>query len=306
MKRLLLILIAVAILSGCASINHQVMGISPSGESFKRIFRKDPGMLVGVVETDAIKNGQATIIPATLSKKLIGGEGFLFRIGWDAVVIDPKSGKEVVGQVIFAGKKVREMPGGARVFYPLGLVVIDSKWEAIKNWKGFIRSTDGSYAYNFAGQEIRIESEKLKEASYRKKIAAEHGSQIGDYVRYDEYIEVINGWNRFSTPDKGVFLLSPLSEEMIGDIAKINPQYNFFQRFVAKGSVRIGDPVLTLMSLAQSVLVASSSSPAGPDFGSVIGRRDMGVYFDFLERLDEDAAGNYFENRISLSKGGKR
>lgn len=297
-SRLFLMILVVAILSGCATTNHisiadiknlqggvvqrpqhdesaKVEVVTEKGGRKNINFPTDPYAILGVFKTEAIAKGEVTVIEG-IFPDIRFGEYFPGSVRGNALAIAGE--KEFFCQT---------------VLYRLGedsrfrmAVIIEGQPDEVRNSKVMALSLRGDYAYDLSGQEFKLDSNFSKNGEERRKFVLENGTLAESVPLVDPAIlQEILAWNAYSTPE-GI-LLSPLGNEEVKYIAGINPQYKFMDKLQGKGNFSLRmDPIATMIGFTVDVFRAMDAPATGWDYNSQLpSRRNMGIIFQYVAEL---------------------
>lgn len=296
MKRtIILLFVSVAILSGCATKQFEVKDLNLNSGVKTMDFLIEPYQSLGVIETDAIKTGDVTVVKAIFADRLFG-EFFPGRIRWNAIAED-QNGQEYFGQAIFSGISVT----GDFLF----TIVMDGK-NIPSDAKALVFSTGLDFAYNFGGREFRFDRDKIGDGNYRKQFILANGSNISERKPDEIFFGLLKKWNRYQTPE--FVLLSPLGEKELKEIAGINPKYSYSEKLVGSGHFALVlDYVGTAMSLAIDLMVAPGVPSEGWDYNSQLpSRRNMAFIIEYPLKLKQSLIkdiNQYNANQLASQKG---
>jgi hypothetical protein len=217
-----LLVVAGLLLGGCAS--NQPSGTSLSMKVDEKSI-KDltvlPYQSLGVEATSNIEAGNATIVEAPSSKKMVGEEG-LGRIRWNGWAVNPKTGKEFFVQFVKVGMyktgkfrynviidgKENEISSKTKI------IALGSRCNRVFVWNGGIIDIDRNLFHN--------------SWEYRAKIVLEYGMSIADRYPDQEFMTEVKSWYQYKTKEEG-YLYSPYSETDMIKIVRINPGYTLME-----------------------------------------------------------------------------
>ncbi|HBP01526.1 MAG: hypothetical protein UY41_C0020G0010 [Candidatus Moranbacteria bacterium GW2011_GWE1_49_15] len=286
--KILLLVAAVAVLSGCATGQFQVRNLNLESGVQTLDFLIEPYQSLGVVETDAIKKREVTVFKAVFPEILFG-EYFPGRVRWNVLALD-KSGREYFGQAVFSGISV----SGSFLF----TVIMDGKVPA--EAKAMVLSTGLEFAYDLGGNEFKLERRKIGDGAYRNEFISANGTKVSDMKRDEQFLSISRKWNRYQTP--AGTLLSPLGEKEVKEIAGINPKYSFSEKLVGSGHFTlVADYVGTAASLAIDVMRAPNVPSEGWDYNSQLpSRRNMALIIKYTLQLKQNLIDNI--NRVNAER----
>lgn len=293
----LLLMITLAILSGCAA-NLKMQNIDSVSVTTEIDMLIEPYESLGIMETEAIKSGDVTILHCIIPDILMG-EYYPGRIKWNSWVVDT-NGKEYYAQLLFAG-----------VYYSgelRGVIVVDGKPSG--KAKILNPSTLVEYAYDLNSKEYKLERQKFLHdtENYRKETVNKYGTEIGPYVTKFDFLKAVKGWNRYQTP-KGI-LLSPLGEKEIKEIAAINPQYSWTEKLAGSGRFAVTmDPIATAVGVAIDVFRSMNGGipSMGWDYNSQFpSRREMGIIIEYMSRMRKELIAQINQFNAKKLYGGER
>ncbi len=296
-----LLVIIVAILSGCAA-NLKMQNIDSVSVNTNEIdMLIEPYESLGIMETEAVKNGDVTILHCIIPDILMG-EYYPGRVKWSAWVVDT-DGKEYYAQVLFAG-----------VYYSgelRGVIVVDGKPSG--KAKILNLSTLVEYGYNLNGKEYPINRQKFlhNTDNYRKEMVKKYGTEVGPYITKFDFLKAVKGWNKYQTP-KGI-LLSPLGEKEVKEIAAINPQYSWTEKLVGSGRFAATmDPIATAVGIAIDVFRSMNGGvpSVGWDYNSQLpNRREMGIIIKYVSEIKRELIrqiNQFNAEKLNKLYGGER
>lgn len=303
---LVLSVLVVAVLSGCATINsHELNGSNlqggivqrsencPSqevqvvseeeGGSKKVLLPTDPYHTLGILKTEAMAKGRVTIVAGVIPD-IRFGEYFPGAIGGKCLA--------VLGEKEFFCQSILYRLGKDGQFR--AAFIVEGLPDEVSSAKGMALSLKGDYAYDLSGKEFLLDAKFSKEGSERRKFILEKGTTVekvplvyGKGTLFDDpaILRDILSWNEYSTPE-GI-LLSPSGKEEMNYIASINPQYKFIDKLIGTGNFSLKpDPIGVGVGLALDVFRAMNAPATGWDFSSQLpSRRQMGVIFQYVGSL---------------------
>jgi len=254
------LLILAFIICSCTSNRMMMKNINSDIYPKEIDFLLEPDQSVGVSETPAVKTGKVTITKGIVRERLIAGEGFLnMRIIWKVLAVNP-DGREFIGQMVFYG--INED------LYFFGYPIIDGIPD--KDAKVIYLSTLGQFAYDLSGKEIPISDlGKFQDNKngFRTKFVLQNGTRIGDMKKYPEFLSTIKRWNKYQTR-KGI-IYSPIKEDELKKIARINPKYSYGQTLIAESDLSLTlNPIGTIIGVGLDCIDAMNSQSDGWDFSS--------------------------------------
>lgn len=272
---LLALVLAVAILSGCATNTFMVKDLNLESGVETLDFLIEPYQSLGITETASIKSGYVSVFRATYPEILFG-EYFPGRIRWNVLGAD-ESGKEYFGQAIFSGISVT----GSFLF----TIVLDGNIPA--GTKAIVLSTGLDYAYDLLGKEFQLNRTKIGDPSYRKDFILANGTRVSDMKMDEKFISMIKKWNLYDTPSGK--LLSPLGEKEVKEIAGINPKYSYSEKLIGSGNFTlVADYIGTTVSFAIDLIRAQNVPSEGWDYNSQLpSRRNMALIIKYALKIQQ-------------------
>lgn len=216
-----LLMIALAILSGCAGVKHELVF---NDESQIEINEK-PVMLAGIPFRNYEQDQEFIVV---LNDFLLYEEYNQFRIRWDILNLDPEG--NVYSGVLFSQLNTKN---------PNGKFYANCKVQA-KNRKDInviVLSTGAVMGFNATGEEGFIVYRDLLESSaeYRKELYKK-GTPLSYLPNPKEFDSIIEKWknkrNRFKTPYGNI--ITPWPKEIIVDLAKINTKETVGDRAISR------------------------------------------------------------------------
>lgn len=303
---LFFVLLAVALLlGGCApamnatNVNNQDYQ-KPGGESEVQLLNTDLYAYTGLLETKAIKKRTFTVLKIDMSfdkfKELFPG-----RTTYYAWVVNLKTGKEFFVQGLFSGFEEN--------FEPFLTAVIDgdeSTGLVEKDCKLIVLSTAFKYGYDIGGRKFPVDSAKFAAGpDYRRDIVDKYGdlvSEIKKVANGKELVEdILQNWSYFERNSDGARFYTSLSEERMKQLAKLNPQYNFWDKFKYNARLSIAplNYVATAVNLGFDILNSAMAPSWGADFDSVISREDFGFALAYLDGFYRKNADRAAEVRVA-------
>lgn len=293
----LLFFLAVTILSGCATKEGK-MRISYLGQDKTEEFipRKNAVLMLGFIETEAIRNGKVTIIIGVGSERMIGQDFFPLRIMWDGIAVTPEH-KFFRVQSQHAGMmKVKK--GKEHAYYPLTINLIEGLPDETRDARVINISTSGNFAYTLGSWEIPLSKYDFQgNPDIGYSIALENGSRVGDMGQFPEYLEVIKNFNKYQVGNQ--ILLTPATEEQVKWVAGLNNKDTYIKKLIATGNFNVPVPtsLYTMagfaIGLAWDMLRATwvPSESWGDD--AFISRRNMGLFADYMNAMRNKAIENF-------------
>lgn len=262
-------IIAIAVLSGCASTGQIVKNYDNSYNTKKEInLLLEPVDTTGILETPALRERRVSFYEFVFPEILFLGEIYPWRLKWYgwAVVGD----KEYLAQLIYIHKI--SLTGKL-----IGGLMIDGIPDELSGGKvvGFSTRMDFVYGLDVAETEtsvIEIRNDLLAGKEKRRETVEKYGIEIRRLPKADYLLEIIGNWNRFET-ERGP-ILSPLTEEQFKAAARENPAYSYSQKYVKsmKGNVA-PDPIAIGVSAFFDLVSAAGADSGGWDFGSKENKR---------------------------------
>lgn len=284
------LLVLVAILSGCATNRYVMKDTHLAEKPGEANLLIEPHQSLGLLETEAVRTGQTTVVQGKFSEMLFG-EYFPGRVRWNVWGVDA-NGREYFGQALFSGiaytgdfQETIVMDGN--ISDSVSVVVL---------------ATGLDFAYNLLGEEIPLAHRFPTDRAYRQKVILEKGTKIGDMKKITGFEQVIAAWNKYRIPE-GI-LLSPLSYNDVRTIAGINPQYSVSEKLVATGQVSASiawHPIYTAVEVGLSMFRASNGSvpSIGWDYNSQIpSRRNMAFIIKYAMEMQQRLVDNL--NRVNV------
>ncbi|EKE16355.1 MAG: hypothetical protein ACD_11C00020G0060 [uncultured bacterium] len=275
MAKLLLLLLCVAILSGCATTTGLKNGPEYLGKALDLTVR--PEQSLGVRVTPALENGNVTVFELPITDSQFGGEMYPGRIMFPGMVTNEK-GEEFFAQSVLAG------------IYPSGelmsFVIVDGKLSDMRGAKFLAVSSHTDYFWNEKGEAIFFERQKFyEEKKYRDELILENGVPIGSRRMIKGFDKIVRSWNRYSTEFGDIY--SPLGEEDIKRIARINPGYSPVEKLVLRNRAVISiNPVETIAKAFITLIEAKNGKSQGWDYTSELPtRQQMAAIVEFIGKF---------------------
>jgi len=278
MKKIVMIslMLAVAILSGCASTASVKGGPEQLGLNFDLTMY--PEQSIGIRVTPALEAGKATVIESPMPDSQVGAEMFGGRISFPGWAACDESGQEGFAQFALVGT------------YPTGefmsFVIIDGELSQMRKCKFLPLSSRTDYTFDNGGIPIMIDrSQFYTDSLYRKGLVAEHGIPIGGRKLVKGFDTTVRSWNRYGTSYGDIF--SPYDENFVKQIAKINPGYKFSERLVLKNKAVISlNPVEMVAKASITVFEAMQARYRGFDITSELpSRAQMAMIIEFIGKF---------------------
>ena len=292
-RRNIFLLVLVAILSGCATNRFTLKDAYLAEKSGEANLLIEPYQSLGLLETEAVRTGQTTVVQGKFPEMLFG-EYYPGRIRWNVWGVD-KAGHEYFGQALFSGI--------AFTGDFLWTVVLDGNIS--DSVSVMVLATGLDFAYDLLGKEIKLEPKFANNREYRREVLLEKGTKIGDMRKITEFAQVTAGWNRYRIPE-GI-LLSPLGDDDVKLIAGINPQYSFSEKMVGSGHFSVSiDYISTALGIGIDVFRSANGSipSTGWDYNSQLpNRRNMAFIIKYVSVLKQNLIDNVNEvNRNLVAK----
>ena len=277
MKRIILVVFSLAILSGCA--NTLVMKDGPMNGEKQFNLLVAPVQSMGVEVTKNIMDGNVTVIEAPIPDKGIAAEIYPGRIRWNGLAAG-EDGKEFLVQFVLD----QMYKSGEYKFS----VIIEGDKKALKDSKAKVvfLSSKGEFVCNFEGGFSQIDSARFRnEKAYRLEIVKQFGSRVGSRHQVNGYDKIVRSWNRYTTYQGEI--LTPYGDEDFKRIARINPGYNLMDKIVLNGKVTLStNPIYTLWTIGFSIIEGMTAKSEGWDYMSQIPDRIMmGQIVEFVGKL---------------------
>lgn len=275
-KSFLLVLMLAAVLSGCA---HSGVRNAPTHFNKEIDLTMRPEQALGARVTPSLEKGEVTVIEAPMSDSQIGGEMYPGRISFPVWAVNSK-GEEAFGQCILTGN----YPDGSF----MGFVIIDGKLADMKSAKFLPLSSKTEYAWDKEGAAIPIERIRFyDEASYRKELVQQHGTSVGSRRLVSGFDSMLKSWNRYSTENGDIY--SPLSQDDIKRVAKINPGYSPVEKLILRNRTVLSiNPFQTVATASITVFEAMTKKSQGWDIGSEVSRTQMAMIVEFIGRFRKE------------------
>jgi hypothetical protein len=264
MKKLLVsicLLLAVAILSGCATSGlFKGREISvPLADDKKAVLTIDqpPVMLAGIpgIPLNQWREAQEFIIPCPID--LINSEYRPARKSWNCIGLDEEGN-------IFPGTGILNLDEKSSKgnFYLVGKVIVSKR----KGVNVLILSTRATFGYNADERGTFIDVKKLADIDYRKSLY-QKGTPLADLPETRRFDLIISDWHRFATPFG--LIRTPWPKETITELAKIFTGYTPGDRYGrdAVGLVSI-NPIAMVIAHGRDFILTLSGSTTGWDMDS--------------------------------------
>lgn len=232
-----LLMIAVAILSGCASIKHEL------------IFQDNQKVEINMhpVTTAAIpfrnyNSDQECVV--VLNDFLLNSRCNEFTIRWEVIGLDAEG--NVFSGVLFSELKEKtpdnQFYGHCKVKAPeresIRIIILDA---------------GGSLGSNGLGKGFAVYKNLMTSKEYLKELYTK-GTPLSELPDPKEFDEIIGKWNKFRVPinDSQVKIITPWSREIIENLCKINTDETVTDRInSSKLGVYFPKPVGTLVGLVK-------------------------------------------------------
>lgn len=259
------------LLGGCARMNLKD-GPVHYGKEINLTVR--PEQSLGVRVTPNLESGDIIAFELPVSDSQVGGEMYPGRIMLPGVVVNGK-GEEFFAQSILAG------------IYPDGrfmtFVIVDGKLSDMKGAKFLPLSSQTNAFWDLQGRPVLFDRAKFYEdKKYRDELIMENGVPIGDRKLVKGFDKMVKSWNRYTA--NGFDIYSPLGEEDIKQIAKINPGYGIVEKLVLRNKAAISlNPIEMIARASMTVLEASTGRTQGWDYTSELpSREQMAMIVEFI------------------------
>ena len=266
------ILLAVALLlGGCAKLNLKD-GPVHYGKEINLAVR--PEQSLGVRVTPALESGDDTVFEISVSDSQIGAEMYPGRIMLPGMVVNEK-GEEFFAQAILAGM----YPDGKFMSF----VIVDGKLSKMKGAKFLPLSSQTNAFWDQQGNPNLFDRVKFYEdKKYRDELILKNGIAIGSRKLVKGFDKMVRSWNRYEA--NGFDIYSPLGEEDIKRIAKINPGYGIVEKLVLRNKAVISlNPIEMIARASITVFEASTGRTQGWDYTSELpSREQMAMIVEFI------------------------
>lgn len=276
MKRIVLLFVVLAVLSGCASNGMHIKN-GPENLGPKFDLTMHPELSVGVRITPDLEAGNVTVIEAPMHDSQVGGEMFPGRFnfpGW----VRSKKGQEGFAQFVLTGN------------YPTGefmsFAVIDGKLLDVKSAKYLPLSSRADYTWDKNGNIISIDRAQFyKDTAYREELVQKYGIPIGSRRLVRGFDKTIKSWNRYETKYGEIY--SPYSEEDVKVIASINTGYTGLEKLILRNRAVISiNPIEMIYRASLTVFRAMRGKSQGWDLNSELPTRmQMAVIVEFIGKF---------------------
>jgi len=298
---------AVAVLFGCAATDTKLKDFhSPLAMEMSVATGENDGEInlllesvdtVGFFETPSFRRGEVIFRDVIFPEILFCGEMSPGRLRWIGLAIgDDES--EHLAQLVYSRASLKGKL--------IGTIMIDG---IEKDFAGGARigvfSTRFHYFYPLDIKETEIVVENREDIitshTARQKLVRENGIRISRLPQARTLSrEQILSWNRVEGP-RGV-IYTPLAEKEFSEVARINPGYSHFQRWIAStnGSVSL-DPYGMAINLLFEQIRAAGLKSDGWDFSSRIDRRQSAVMYKALSNIKQSVIDEL--NRIQIQGG---
>lgn len=252
-----LLVVLLAVLSGCAGTLHVKDAPAELGEKFDLTMH--PELSVGVRITPALGAGNVTVIESPMPDGQVGEGMFPGKFNYSGWARN-KNGQEGYAQFNFIGNyKTGEY---------MSFVIIDGKFSEMKTAKLLPLSTKTFYTWDKHGDIVPIDRTRFyQEAAYRDELEEKYGIPIGNRHLIKGYDALVRSWNRYSTKYGDIY--SPHSLEDIQQFAKIITGENFAEKLILKNRAVISiNPVEMITKVAITVFGAMKTKERGFDLDS--------------------------------------
>ncbi|EKE19793.1 MAG: hypothetical protein ACD_8C00104G0003 [uncultured bacterium] len=267
------------VLSGCATNIGVKNGPIHFGKTIDLTMR--PEQSLGVRVTPALEEGNVTVIEAPISDSQIGGEMYPGRISFPGWARNDE-GKEGFAQYILAGNyKSCDF---------MSFVIIDGVFSDMRSAKILPLSSRTEYTWDQDGMPVLIDRIRFyDEEEYRAELVEKYGVSIGSRHLVKGFDKTVKSWNRYATEHGDIY--SPLSEEDIERVAKINPGYSPIEKLILRNRAVISiNPYQVVATASITVFEAMTKKSQGWDIGSEVSRMQMAMTFAFTGRFCKEIA----------------
>lgn len=276
--RSLVILALVGILSGCASTTTLKNGPTHYGAKIDLTMR--PEQSLGVRVTPALESGEVTVIETPMTDSQVGGEMYPGRIAFPGIAVSEK-GEIAFAQYVLVGNYQN---GDFMAF-----VIIDGKFNDMKSAKFLPLSSRTEYTWSKIGDLLPIDRAKFYEdKQFLQSLVRENGISVSERHSVKGFDKIVRSWNRYATAYGDIY--SPLGEEDIKRVAKINPGYSAIERLVLRNKAVISiNPIEMVAKASITVLEAMKSKTQGWDYCSELPTRaQMAMIVEFIGRFRKE------------------
>ena len=273
---MLMLAIVALLFGGCAGMEVGLKDgpIMDNGKQLDLTVRPDESL--GVRVTPALKAGEVTVFELPITDSQIGGEMYPGRIMFPGIVVNAAK------EEFFAQSILVEMYPDTGQF--MSFVIVDSKMLDMKGAKFLPLSSHTDYFWDQVGNPIAFDRKKFHEdKSYRDELVLEQGVDVESRKLITGFDKIVKAWNMYSTTG-GYDMYSPLGEEDIKRIAKINPGYTPIEKLVLRNRTVISiNPIEMLAKASITVFEAVNGKNQGWDYTSEIpSRPQMAMIVEFL------------------------
>ncbi|MFA5993537.1 MAG: hypothetical protein WC823_01105 [Parcubacteria group bacterium] len=225
-----------------------------------------PHESLGVKVTPNLLAGDVTVLEGPLPDEVLGEE-YPGRIRWNGWGVDPQTGREYLVQFVRSGMyRTGE--------YMYAIIIDGNRKEISPRMRIISLGSMGNYASTLSGKTFKIEKSMfLADKEYRAKAVLENGTEIGERHEILDFATQVKSWNLYSIPEGQIY--SPMGEDDVKRIIRINPSYGLGERIIAKGHITISHPVYMVASVALSVIEAMNAPTEGWDYSSTLPTREV-------------------------------
>ncbi len=274
----LILLLLALLLGGCSTMRTDTGlkdGPVLNGKNLNLTVRPEESL--GVRVTPALESGDVTVFELPVEDSQVGGEMFPGRIMFPGIVVNEKK-QEFFAQPVLVG------------MYPTGkfksYVIVDGKLLDMKGAKFLPLSSLTNYFWDQEGNPIVIDRAELYEnKKNRDQLVLENGVSIGSRKLVKGFDAVVRSWNRYTTAYGDIY--SPLGEEDIKRVAKINPGYTALEKLVLRNRAVISlNPVEMVAKASITVFEAANGKTQGWDYTSELpSRQQMAMIVEFIGKF---------------------
>ncbi len=276
---IVLFLLTVLLLGGCSTMRTDAGlkdGPVLNGKNLNLTVRPEESL--GVRVTPALESGDVTVFELPVEDSQVGGEMYPGRIMFPGIVVNEKR-EEFFAQSVLVG--MYPDTGKFKSF-----VIVDGKLRDMRGTKFLPLSSRSDYLWDREGNPIAIDRMDIYENKKdRDQLVLENGVSIGSRKLVKGFDAVVRSWNRYTTAYGDIY--SPLGEEDIKRVAKINPGYTAIEKLVLRNRAVISiNPVEMVAKASITVFEAANGKTQGWDYTSELpSRQQMAMIVEFIGKF---------------------
>ncbi len=313
--RMILILVTTLLLSACGQITkvkhvNNVDYRIGHEKAEVQLLETEMWAYAGIRETKAIKAGHFYVSKLDFSTDLFR-ELFPGRITYYAWTVNRRTKKEFFTQLVLSGFDENDEP------FVQAIIDGDESTGMIPEECNILAlSTKFNRAYDAGGTMHPLDAESFSESpEYRLAKVVELGDKVADLkviangkkLVYD----ILAHWNSFKRKSDGARFYTPLSETQMKKLARLNPQYDFWNKYKYNAKLLITPNYVAMgISAAFDIAISANAPSWGPDFDSMIKRDDMGLAIAYIiafsKQNSQKVANLMYERMVTESYIGKK